>query len=352
MNRIDRRIKYLGFDDRYFILVGVLVLSTVTYILFNNQIFKSSGAEILFNWLICLFLSIANWLIAREVLILLRKKYPKLEDLKKRGILFFFALILIVLSTDFFGGQLLAWFLGGSYHPMNRFRVVLPVVIISVMTISMYEVVYHYVLLREALKKQEEAKRNVVQSQLNALRNQARPHFLFNTLNTLRDIIDQNSKETAKTFVDKLSDVYRYILESGNDHLVSLEDELQFAESYIHIQKERFGENLILDWEIPSIWRSSLIVPMSIQLLLENAIKHNVVSRLKPLTIHVEAKGDTLTVTNTIQAKLTQERSTQMGLQNIVKRYELLGDARPVILNDGIQFSVQLPLLAPIQPKS
>ena len=352
MNRIERSIKYLGFDDRYFILVGVLVLSVVTVILFNNYIFQSSGIEILFNWLICLFFSIANWLVAREVLILLRKRYPKLQDLKKRGILFFFALILIVILNDYVGGQLISWFFGGSYNPMNRLRVVLPVVIISLMTISMYEVIYHYVLLQEALKKQEEAKRNVVQSQLNALRNQARPHFLFNTLNTLRDIIDQNSKETAKTFVDKLSDVYRYILESGNDHLVPLEDELQFAESYIHIQKERFGENLILNWQISSPGRSSLIVPMSIQLLLENAIKHNVVSRLKPLTIHVKANSDSLTVTNSIQAKLTQEHSTQMGLKNIVKRYELLGDTHPVITNDGVQFSVTLPLLAPNEPKT
>ncbi len=351
MNRIERRIKYLGFDDRNFFLVGVIVLSVVTAILFHNNILQRSGFEILFNWLICLFFSITNWLTSREVLILLRKKYPNLQDLRKRCILFFFAIILIVILTDHFGNQLIAWFIGASYHPLNRFKVVLPVVIISVMTISMYEVVYHYVLLQKALQKQEEAKRNVVQSQLNALRNQARPHFLFNTLNTLRDIIDQNSKETAKTFVDKLSDVYRYILESGNDHLVSLEDELQFSESYIHIQKERFGENLVLDWQIPSSCRSSLIVPMSIQLLLENAIKHNVVSRMKPLLIHVEAKENSLRVSNKIQAKLSQEYSTQMGLQNIIKRYELLGDAHPVITNDGVQFSVTLPLLSPTKSK-
>ncbi|MEM1216131.1 MAG: histidine kinase, partial [Bacteroidota bacterium] len=224
---------------------------------------------------------------------------------------------------------------------------VLPVVLISIMTMAMYEVIYHYVLLQKSLQKQEEAKRNVVQSQLNALRNQARPHFLFNTLNTLRDIIDQNTKETAKTFVDKIADVYRYILESGNDHLVTLEEELQFAESYVHIQKERFGENLLLDWQIPAHLKSQLIVPMSIQLLLENAIKHNVVSRRKPLTIQVTTTEDTLTVRNAIQAKLTKEYSTQMGLPNIRKRYELLGDTPPTIVNDGVHFSVTLPLLAP-----
>ncbi|MEO0734387.1 MAG: histidine kinase, partial [Bacteroidota bacterium] len=149
----------------------------------------------------------------------------------------------------------------------------------------------------------------------------------------------------AKTFVDKMADVYRYILESGNNHLVTLAEELQFAEAYVHIQQERFGENLILDWRVPAHLQVRLIVPMSIQLLLENAIKHNVVSRLKPLTIRVTTTEDTLTVSNPIQAKLTQVHSTQMGLPNIIKRYELLGALHPVVTNDGAQFSVTLPLL-------
>ncbi|MEM6376931.1 MAG: histidine kinase, partial [Bacteroidota bacterium] len=182
-------------------------------------------------------------------------------------------------------------------------------------------------------------------------RNHAPPPRSIHPTTTIIDILHQTTPHTAKTFGENRSTDYRYILESGNDHLVPLEDELKFAESYIHIQKERFGENLILDWQINSSLRSSLIVPMSIQLLLENAIKHNVVSRLKPLTIRVKSMSDSLTVTNNIQAKLTPEHSTQMGLQNIEKRYELLGDARPIITNDGIQFSVTLPLLPPNEPK-
>ncbi|MEO0732187.1 MAG: histidine kinase, partial [Bacteroidota bacterium] len=200
MNRIERKIKYLGFDDRYFFLAGVIVLSMVTTVLFNPSVLSSGNTiEILINWLISLFFATTNWLIIREVLILLRKYYPKLEEIVKRSVLFFVATVLIIALNDYIGGRIVAWSLGDTFHPLSRVNVVLPVVIISVMTMALYEVIYHYVLLQKALQKQEEAKRNVVQSQLNALRNQARPHFLFNTLNTLRDIIDQNSKEVAKT---------------------------------------------------------------------------------------------------------------------------------------------------------
>ena len=153
----------------------------------------------------------------------------------------------------------------------------------------------------------------------------------------------------AKKFVDKLSDVYRFLLESGNANLISLRDELKFAKAYIYIQSERFGDNLKLNWNIPETSLDTKIAPMSLQLLLENAIKHNVISKAKPLEIHVTVKDYYLVVDNIIQSKSTQLPSTKVGLKNIEKRYKLISSKSVVIINEGNRFTVSLPLLKKIK---
>ena len=161
----------------------------------------------------------------------------------------------------------------------------------------------------------------------------------------MRDIIDQNTKEEAKKFVDNISDVYRFILESGDANLIALRDEIKFSQSYMHIQSERFGGNLKVEWNISQDALNQLIVPMSLQLLLENAIKHNVVSKANPLIIKIKASDDQVKVENKLQAKSTQLPSTKLGLKNIEKRYELISNKSIKILNNGSEFSVALPLL-------
>jgi LytS/YehU family sensor histidine kinase len=188
-------------------------------------------------------------------------------------------------------------------------------------------------------------KEALASSQLQVLSQQLNPHFLFNTLNTLRDIIDQNPKKDAREFVDKLSNVYRFILESGNSNLTSLREELKFAKSYIHIQTERFGQNLKTNWNIPDNSLELMLVPMSLQLLLENAIKHNVISKAKPLVININVTHNHLSVSNKIQPKSTQLPSTKVGLKNIEKRYNLIAGKSITIENDGTNFKILVPLL-------
>ena len=213
------------------------------------------------------------------------------------------------------------------------------------MILAIYEAIYYNVRLKKSIREEEQTKQVMIQAQLDTLRNQAQPHFLFNSLNTLRDIIDQDSKHDAKAFVDNLSKVYRFILESGSTNLISLREELKFAKAYMHIQSERFGDNLSVDWQIPENQLSAMIVPMSLQLLIENAIKHNVISKAKPLNIAIEAKDDVLVVSNPIQPKSTQIPSTKIGLKNIEKRYQLISKIKPEIYTDNDYFTVELPLL-------
>ncbi|MBD0776404.1 histidine kinase [Maribacter sp. ANRC-HE7] len=350
-----KRIQYLGFDDFWYSIMGILVLSIITNYLFNNPSERTSTALVFIGWVASLFFTLCDWVIIRSILISLRKKYPDFKDDKKRIGILILAVISTVFLVDLLGGYLSAGVIklfGYSSQHVIHLKVLIPVIIMTIMVMAIYEVIYSYVRLKKSIREEEQTKQVMIQAQLDTLRNQARPHFLFNSLNTLRDIIDQDTKEDAKDFVDNLSGVYRFIIESGNSNLISLGEELQFAKAYIHIQSERFGDNLKLNWNIPDAKLSTMIVPMSLQLLLENAIKHNIVSKAKPLTITVTITDDHLVVRNKIQPKSSQTPSTQIGLQNIKKRYQLIASKTPIIKNEGGHFTVSLPLLKPSKEKS
>lgn len=343
-----KRIQYLGFDDFWFSVVGILIISSITSYIFNDMSLRNPWILLVIRWGSCLFFTILDSLIIRAILIFLRRKYPDFKDDMKRISYLLFAIIMVILTVDFFGGIFLTAFLGfldiNSTYGMNL-KVFIPIVIIIVMNMAIYEAIYYYIRLKKSIREEEQTKQVMIQAQLDTLRNQAQPHFLFNSLNTLRDIIDQDSKEDAKGFVDNLSDVYRFILESGSTNLISLQKELKFAKAYVHIQSERFGDNLKMHWNIPEDQQTAMIVPMSLQLLIENAIKHNIVSRAKPLIITIETKADCLIIRNKIQAKSTKVPSTKIGLRNIEQRYALISSKLPEIQDDGNQFIVSLPLL-------
>lgn len=341
----EKRIKYLGFDDLWFMITGIIILSFITDFLFNNSFLRFPFGIAIINWSVSLFFAICNWFIIRAIIIILREKFPAFKQDVIRLVLLFFAIVSTVALIDFIGNILLSYIFKNDYNPISSSAVLVPIIIICSMTMAIYEAIYYNIRLKKSIREEEQAKQVTVQAQLDTLRNQAQPHFLFNTLNTLRDIIDQNSKEDAKEFVDKLSDVYRFILESSDANLISLRDELKFARAYIHIQSERFGDNLKLKWNIPEAALGMMIVPMSLQLLLENVIKHNIISRAKPLDINVGVKDDHLIVNNKIQPKSTQLPSTKVGLKNIKKRYALISNKLLEITDDGNQFTVLLPLL-------
>lgn len=341
----ERRIRYIGFNDLWFATIGIVVLSFVTDFIFGNSFGRYPFNEAVVKWSISLFFSATHWLTLRVVFIWLRKRFPSISEVGKRVAFIFTSIVISVITIDTLGNKILAAIYSFDFNPMTRFRVTIPIIIISTMMMAIYEAIYFFMQLKQSIREEEQAKQAIVQAQLDALRNQAQPHFFFNSLNTLRDIIDQNPKEEAKEFVNKLADVYRHILESGNTNLVSLEDELKFSRAYIHIQSERFGENLKVSWHIPDETLNDFIIPMSLQLLLENAIKHNVVSKSKPLKIEVKVEGERLIVQNNLQLKSTQLPSTKLGLKSIEKRYKLISDQPVEITQSTDRFIVSLPLL-------
>ncbi|PQB05717.1 sensor histidine kinase [Aureitalea marina] len=341
----EARIRYLGFDDLWFSVIGILILSFITDLIFNNSFGRYPFSDAIRYWSMSLFFATVDWLTIRKILIYLRKRYPSLKDNLKRNLYVFLCIVLTVNLVDLLGGLFIEDVFGINYGWGNRYKVVIPVIIVSTMTIAIYEGIYLFIKLKNAIREEEQAKQIAVRAQLDTLRNQAQPHFLFNSLNTLRDIIDQDPKEDAKKFVDTLAEVYRYILESGSTNTIQLADEITFAKAYLHIQQERFESNLKLQWDVREEALRSYVIPMSLQLLLENALKHNVISKAKPLSIHISTDNDALKVCNNYQPRSTQVASTQLGLKNIEKRYALITDRKLSIQQNDHQFCVELPLL-------
>ena len=339
------KIKYLGFDDKWFMTIGILILAWITNYLFSDNLTDCTPLELLGNYSISVFFSTLNWSIMRGFMIYLRKKLPAFKDNTKRVALVLLFIIGTPIFVNYVGNLILQNAIGLDFHPVNTSRIIIPILLISTMVIAIYEAIYFYVRLQQVVRDEEKNKRAIVQSKLDALQNQSRPHFLFNSLNTLRDIIDNETKEDAKKFVDKLSNVYRFILDADSKNMIPLSKEIQFSKSYLHIQKERFGDNLITSWNIPNMADQGMIAPMSLQILLENAIKHNVISKANPLQIDINLENEYLIVKNKIQLKTTQVPSTKIGLSNIIDRYELLSEKPVLISNQGNHFEVSIPLL-------
>ena len=177
------------------------------------------------------------------------------------------------------------------------------------------------------------------------MKNQVNPHFLFNSLNALTSMIhDQPDK--AVEFVQKLSKVYRYILEIKNKEMISLREEMECIYAYQFLLKMRFGDNVRFHIDIPEDHMGCHIVPLSIQILLENAIKHNVISTGKPLSISIQlAKNGNLIVSNNLQKKNVVNGSTKTGISNINSRYQLLTGKQVEVIVTQEQFSVSVPLI-------
>ncbi len=205
-------------------------------------------------------------------------------------------------------------------------------------------------IYRLMIKNQEMRTRNQalekanLESGFEVLKSQVNPHFLFNSLNTINAMIG-STNDAARAFVGNMSDVYRYVLNSVNKSLVTLAEELEVVQSYAAMLRQRHGEALQLEIHIEEQVNSLLIPPMSLQVLLENAVKHNIVSARQPLLVVVEAMDNLLTVSNPMQEKRVKAPGTGLGLYNLNQRYQYLCQKEiEISRRDGV-FKVSIPLL-------
>jgi len=189
----------------------------------------------------------------------------------------------------------------------------------------------------------EKAQQESIRANYESLKNQVNPHFLFNSLNALTGLVYEDQDKAAK-FIKQLSEVYRYVLDTRNREVVAIDEELKFMESYLFLQQIRFGDKLKIKNELHNL--SGNLPPLALQMLVENAIKHNIVSQEHPLTIHLYNEDGKLVVMNNLQLKnVTSTDSSGVGLENIKKRYEFLSTRKVEVSKNENSFIVKLPIL-------
>lgn len=199
--------------------------------------------------------------------------------------------------------------------------------------------------IRQLQVQAERMEKEAVRSQFDALKNQVNPHFLFNSLSILSSLVESDAR-LAVQFIGRLSKAYRYILEQRDNEQVSLRTELDFITAYTFLLTIRFEDKLFVDIEVPEAARDRYaIAPLTLQLLVENAVKHNRLSEEEPLRVSIALEGDWLRVANRIQPRPDREESTGIGLQNITNRYRLLTDRSVWVGEQDDEFVVKLPLL-------
>ncbi len=214
------------------------------------------------------------------------------------------------------------------------------------LVVLIYETVYFYQQWRSNLLRVEALARTAAQSELEALRQQLDPHFLFNSLNTLAALIDEEDPAAAQQYLSQLADVYRYVLLAKDRETVPLHEELAFVDAYLALNKVRFRENLLVENTIPATSHQRRVAPLSVQTLVENALKHNVISREHPLALRLEGVGpDSIRVANPVRPKALLAPGTRTGLRNLISRYALLCTKPVEISTLNGEFSVRLPLL-------
>jgi len=198
---------------------------------------------------------------------------------------------------------------------------------------------------RKAALDTERIKREQITTKYESLKNQVNPHFLFNSLNALTNLVYEDQDQAAK-FIRQLSKVYRYVLDTRSQELVTLKQEMEFVDSYVFLQKIRFDDKLKVNINLNG-QEESMLPPIAIQTLLENAVKHNIIAEEEPLTIDITIENNEyIVVKNNLQKKnIPNEESSGIGLPNIIARYEFLSETPVEIIENGQSFIVKLPLL-------
>ncbi|NJX16475.1 histidine kinase [Tamlana crocina] len=215
---------------------------------------------------------------------------------------------------------------------------------ITLTIVAIFHVIYFYNKYQQNKIKEQKVIAGTASAKFDALKNQLDPHFLFNSLNVLTSLIEENP-DKAQKFTTSLSKVYRYVLEQKNKELVSVDEELQFAKTYMTLIKMRFEDSIVFTMPERATNPESKVVPLSLQLLLENAVKHNMVTPNKPLHIIILEDHGHLVVENNLQPKQIVKKSSGVGLSNIKQRYDLLTNKKVNINQEAKRFAVALPML-------
>lgn len=318
----------------------------LNYIMFDQRLFN----EIMI-WLVSFPLifvvGIGSW--RGHVMIgnYIKYRLPEIKHTKQRILIQAFCLIpFMSLSVTFIFFLYDFFHLLGCQFSMDDFKTGL---IVGFCINLIFETLYEADYVLERYKESVEEKQNMQQmsmfQEFDSLKNQVNPHFLFNCFNTLSSLITED-KKTAEKFLNELSKVYRYLLRNNEDGLSTVENEIRFIRSYYQLLQTRHGDAVQLNVEIDKRYDSYMLPSLTLQLLVENVVKHNVLSKNKPLMIDIfTTAGNKLVVNNNLQRRTVKVPSNKVGLDNIRSKYELLKQPGFQVIEDEKNYTVVLPLI-------
>lgn len=341
-----KNIELAGFDDRRFFWLGVLVATLIIPFIYKSQYigWNWTFAGELFN--VFLF-SLSYFTFYRWLLLHFRKQLPRPEQFWERAMRVIAISIVATPAINLILGNILEQVRFYCNQPIKEAPSFATILIITyllcIAVIAIYEAAYYLKKYMDSQIEKERLEAMHAEMRLHNLRNQINPHFLFNSLNILMSLIASDSK-MAMNYLGKLSKFYRYTVGQNDIQKVSLEEELYNAKLFGELLQVRFENGLHFEW--PKEDRAGYIIPLSLQLLIENAVKHNITSKDIPMSVEIYFENEHLCVRNPIQPKITPVESTGMGLKNIQERYNYFSDLDVIIVNNKGQFTVKLPILS------
>lgn len=326
------------------ILILLVICTLATYMFVGNQIFINLSIyvkSIIYSFIVGLSIWKGNQILG----VFLDKRFPW-EKNPTSTLFYHISAAVIFTAIDIVVANYLVYRFVYHVSILDNLQRVLSFEIvtfgISLLIITFFYLKHFFLSWKKLVVREEEFKRQTLTLQYETLKSYVNPHFLFNSLSVLSSLVEKDTNK-SQVFIRQLSDIYRYVLEQKDKELVSLETELQFIESYINLHKIRYGENLKVNVNIDD--KSGKVIPLSLQILLENVFKHNIISEGEPLDVNIWREGDCIIVQNKLQVRRTINESGGIGLETISKRYEFFRTTPLQIVKDDGFFTVKLPVI-------
>ena len=335
----DSRLRWLG-------PVGLYVFVSLFFRL--DLYAKIALPTLLSNIAIALTAGIICWQIARGVVLQIQQYYPGLANTRQR-LWWLMAALPVLVGFAWFLRHFIRFLIDGSFQYYSTAIELSRNIGIQIFYHFIYFAIYEgWYILRQWQRETIETntlEKVSLQSQLTSLQHQVNPHFLFNSLNSLSSLIGENPVQ-AEAFLEELTSVFRYLLQASDHQLVPLRNELAFIRSYFHLLKTRYQTGLVLDLSIDDAYESLLIPPLTLQVLVENAVRYNIILPQQPLHIRIYTTPDQrLLVANTLQRKTLRIETAGAGLTNLATRYKLLDEGKLIVEEQPHWFVISLPLV-------
>ncbi|KIC96032.1 sensor histidine kinase [Flavihumibacter solisilvae] len=331
----------------YSFLMSMPIIDFVMhYIMFGDRVYYESQLWF-FSFPLLFLMGMGSWYMHYQYDHLIWQKFPLLSQTFKRVMLKIPVYVIVMTPS-----VLIILFV---YHAFGLFgfrlttdSVKWALVVgfcVNLIFSTLFEGIYIIGKYKESLSEKEVLEQMRIVQEFDNLKSQVNPHFLFNCFNTLSSLISEDKKQ-AEVFLNELSKVYRYLLRSNEHGITTLDSELKFIESYCQLLKTRHGDGLQVTMEIDKKYSSYILPSLALQLVVENAVKHNVVSRQQPLTIEIfTTSAKQLVINNNLQRKMQKEKSTRIGLNNIRAKYRLLKQDGFQVIEGEKNFMVVMPLV-------